>query len=62
VAAGVDEAIAANLAISAIALLEGGFVLSRALRSTEPLKAAGLTATEAARAALATAQTRTRRR
>jgi AcrR family transcriptional regulator len=62
VAAGVDAAIATNFAISAIALLEGGFVLSRALRSTEPLEAAGLTATEAARVALATARPRTRRR
>jgi AcrR family transcriptional regulator len=54
-AAGVDEAAAAELAISAIALMEGAFVLSRALRSTEPMKAAGKTATEAARAALNTA-------
>jgi AcrR family transcriptional regulator len=54
IAAGVDEAAARSFAISAIALLEGGFVLSRALRNTEPLKAAGVTATEAARAALAT--------
>lgn len=52
VAAGVDEAAAAELAISAIALLEGAFVLSRALRSTEPMMAAGETATQAARAAL----------
>ena len=35
------------------ALLEGAFVLSRAARSTEPLKAAGATATAAVRAALA---------
>jgi AcrR family transcriptional regulator len=56
VSAGVDEAAAAELAISAIALLEGGFVLSRALRSTEPMTAAGQTATEAARAVLHRAQ------
>jgi AcrR family transcriptional regulator len=54
--AGVDEAAATGLAISAIALLEGAFVLSRALRSTEPMTAAGNTATEAARAALTRAQ------
>ncbi len=56
VSAGVDEAAATGLAISAIALLEGAFVLSRALRSTEPMTAAGDTATEAARAALKRAQ------
>lgn len=56
VSAGVDEAAATGLAISAIALLEGAFVLSRALRSTEPMTAAGNTATEAARAALKRAQ------
>jgi AcrR family transcriptional regulator len=50
--AGVDEAAATELAISAIALLEGAFVLSRALRSTEPMKAAGRTATQAVHAAL----------
>ena len=54
VSVGVDEAAATELAISAIALLEGAFVLSRALRSTEPMKAAGKTATQAARAALNT--------
>ncbi len=52
VSAGIDEAAAAELAISILALLEGAFVLSRALRSTEPMTAAGQTATEAARAAL----------
>jgi AcrR family transcriptional regulator len=51
-AAGIDEAAAAELAVSAIALLEGAFVLSRALRSTEPMTAAGQAATQAARAAL----------
>ena len=54
VSAGVDEATATELAISVIALLEGAFILSRALRSTEPMKAAGKAATEAARAALIT--------
>jgi hypothetical protein len=52
VSAGVDEAAATELAISTIALLEGAFVLSRALRSTEPMTAAGKTAIEAARAAI----------
>jgi AcrR family transcriptional regulator len=52
VAAGADEAVATDFALSAIALLEGGFLLSRALRSTEPMKAAGATVIEAARAAL----------
>jgi len=56
VSAGIDEAAAAELAISILALLEGAFVLSRALRSTEPMTAAGQTATEAARAALKRAQ------
>jgi AcrR family transcriptional regulator len=56
VSAGVDEATAAELAISAIALLEGAFVLSRTLRSTEPMTAAGQTATEATRAVLKRAQ------
>jgi len=52
VSAGVDEAAATDLAISTIALLEGAFVLSRAMRSTEPMTASGKTATEAARAAI----------
>jgi AcrR family transcriptional regulator len=54
VAAGADEAAATEFAISAIALLEGAFMLSRAMRSIEPMKAAGAVATEAARVALAT--------
>jgi AcrR family transcriptional regulator len=57
VSAGVDEATATELAISVIALLEGAFILSRALRSTEPMKAAGKAATEAACAALTTTTT-----
>jgi hypothetical protein len=40
------------VAIAMIALLEGAFVLSRALRSTEPMAAAAVTAVAAARAAL----------
>jgi len=56
VSVGVDEATATELAISTIALLEGAFVLSRTLRSTVPMTAAGQTATEAARAVLKRAQ------
>jgi AcrR family transcriptional regulator len=51
-AAGITDTEARKLAIAMIALLEGAFVLSRALRSTEPLEAAGLTAVAATRAAL----------
>jgi AcrR family transcriptional regulator len=51
-AAGIANAAARALAISMIALLEGAFVLSRAMRSTEPMAAAGSAAVEAARAAL----------
>ena len=51
-AAGVGEPRARALAISIVALIEGAFVLSRAARSTEPMKAAGATATAAVRAAL----------
>jgi AcrR family transcriptional regulator len=41
------------LAISMIASLEGAFVLSRALRSTEPVEVAGASATAAVREAIA---------
>jgi AcrR family transcriptional regulator len=41
------------LAISMIASLEGAFVLSRALRSTEPVEVAGASATAAVREAMA---------
>jgi AcrR family transcriptional regulator len=40
------------LAFSMLSLLEGGFVFSRALRSTEPLEAAGASAVAAVRSAL----------
>ncbi|SDZ19514.1 DNA-binding transcriptional regulator, AcrR family [Amycolatopsis xylanica] len=43
---------ARELIIAIITSLEGAFVLSRALRSTEPLKVAGAAAAHAARAAL----------
>jgi AcrR family transcriptional regulator len=51
-AAGIDAGSARRLAISMICALEGAFVLSRALRSTEPLEAAGLDAAAAVRSAL----------
>jgi AcrR family transcriptional regulator len=51
-AAGVDDRTARELAIAIIASLEGAFVLSRALKSTEPLEVAGAAATAAVRAAL----------
>ena len=50
---GVPESEALALATALLAALEGGFVLARATRSTEPLEAAGRSMTEAARAALA---------
>jgi AcrR family transcriptional regulator len=49
---GIAPATARELAIAMIALLEGAFVLSRALRSTEPVLTAGATAVSAVRAAL----------
>ena len=52
VAAGLESARARELAISLVALIEGGFMLSRAARSTEPMEAAGKTAADAVRAAL----------
>lgn len=52
VAAGLSEEAARGVAISMIALLEGAFVLSRALRSTEPMAAAATAAVGAARTAL----------
>ena len=51
-AAGIDAARARQLAVSMLCGLEGAFVLSRALRSTEPLQEAGRTAASAVAAAL----------
>jgi AcrR family transcriptional regulator len=51
-AAGIPEERARELTISMLALLEGAFVFSRAMRSTEPLEIAGATATAAVQAAL----------
>ncbi len=51
--AGIPRHKARQLAISIIAGLEGAFVLSRAMRTTEPVQLAGAAATAALRAALA---------
>ena len=51
---GVPASQAHDLAVSLLGALEGGFVLSRATRSTEPLAAAGRSSAAAMRAALAT--------
>jgi AcrR family transcriptional regulator len=50
------------LAISMLASLEGAFVLSRALRSTEPLEIAGAAATASVREAVAAQRARRRAR
>lgn len=52
VAAGIESDRARELAIFAIALLEGAFVLSRAARTTEAVETAGAAAAAAVRAAL----------
>jgi AcrR family transcriptional regulator len=46
------------LAFSILASLEGAFVLARALRSTEPVQAAGAAATASVREAISTMRTR----
>jgi AcrR family transcriptional regulator len=51
-AAGIRREQARALAFSMLCLLEGAFVFSRAMRSTEPLQAAGESAVAAVRAAL----------
>ncbi|HTA12402.1 MAG TPA: TetR/AcrR family transcriptional regulator [Solirubrobacteraceae bacterium] len=51
-AAGVPRGQARALALSMLSLLEGAFVFCRAMRSTEPLEAAGACAVAAVRAAL----------
>jgi AcrR family transcriptional regulator len=50
--AGIEQAVAHDLAIAMIAALEGAFVLARALRSTDPLDAAGAITAAAVRTAL----------
>lgn len=51
-AAGIAEPAARHLALAFIELLEGAFVLSRAMRTTEPLHAAGEAAAALVQAAL----------
>jgi hypothetical protein len=51
-AAGIRRVKARELALSILCLLEGGFVFSRAMRTTAPLEIAGETAAAAVRAAL----------
>ncbi|HEX4837406.1 MAG TPA: TetR/AcrR family transcriptional regulator [Solirubrobacteraceae bacterium] len=55
--AGIPRARARELALSMLSLLEGAFVFSRALRSTEPVAVAGSTAVEFVRTALSEAPT-----
>ncbi len=43
IARGLDTSLARDVTLSLIGALEGGFLLARALRSTEPLLAAGRT-------------------
>jgi AcrR family transcriptional regulator len=62
VEAGIPPKKARELMISMLCLLEGAFVLSRAMRSTDPLEIAGETATAAVRKALPEARTGARRR
>ena len=50
---GVDGETARSLALSTVALIEGGFMLARAARSTEPMTAAGEVAAASIVAALA---------
>lgn len=60
--AGIPPDRARELAISLLAALEGAFVFSRAMRSTEPVEVAGATATAAIRAALPTSKRARHRR
>ena len=53
VAAGIAADAARALAITTVGGLEGAFVLCRALRSTEPMEAAGAVAVASLKAALA---------
>jgi AcrR family transcriptional regulator len=54
-AAGIAADAAQALALSMLSLLEGAFVFCRAMRSTEPLEAAGASAVAAVRAAMSLA-------
>lgn len=53
VSAGLSKEVARELAIGMIGALEGAFVLSRSMRSTEPLDIAGTAAVESVQAHLA---------
>jgi AcrR family transcriptional regulator len=59
--AGIRRAKARELGVSLLAGLEGAFVLSRAMKSTEPMEIAGAAATAAVREALAASRKRARR-
>jgi AcrR family transcriptional regulator len=61
VEAGLPRKRSRALAFSMLASLEGAFVLARALRSTEPVEAAGATATAEVRAAVAARRERSKR-
>jgi AcrR family transcriptional regulator len=56
--AGIDTARARELAFSMLSLLEGAFVFSRAMRTTEPLEVAGASAAAAVADALPRARKR----
>jgi AcrR family transcriptional regulator len=51
-AAGIDAARARELAILLVGAIEGGFLLSRTARNTEPMRALGRSVAEAVRASL----------
>jgi len=55
VAAGIEPGTAWNLAVNALGALEGAFMLSRAMRSVEPVELAGAAARAAVEAALPSA-------
>jgi hypothetical protein len=57
-AGGLEPRRSRELAIEMLNSLEGAFVLARALRSTEPLEVAGVSAAAAVRAALAAKRVR----
>jgi hypothetical protein len=51
-AAGIPAGSARELALSILCLLEGAFIFSRAMRSTEPLEVAGASAVAAVSSAM----------
>lgn len=61
-AAGLPAGAARRLSIATIAALEGAFVLSRAMKSTEPMHAAGQAVIDATRAELDVTDPKTARR